>query len=549
MKSVLKILGLILAAGAVIFAVTLGFFQFRISQIQAAGISLNISGKTFMISPTSVDFPQNSWAAFNRILKRQPLADQAKLQAAILQIAANVDQSAQDLNVFVGPSNVISLNTLTHPGIILDQKTALAIVSGNLNHFQNQTTLTLKNSTPSVSLDNAEKTLAEVRGIIQGGAIVLDHSGDKNNISVDQISTWFQSVPDGQTLDLNFDRKKILADISTVSAKYEQQPVELDLQIGADNKVTNFQAPKDGITVDKNAATDAVIALLQSRAISAVGGSPEKSNQIELSDQVVKATVSAQAKAEGINEMLGTATTTFAGSTKNRIHNITLGAAKLNGILVQPGEQFSTVGSIGVVDGDHGFVQELVILGPQTIPEYGGGLCQVSTTLFRAILASGLPVTERQNHSYRVSFYEKDGDGNRIGPGLDATIYDPHPDLKFKNDIAQPVLVTDEIVGKKITFTFYGTADGRTSKIIGPTILKLIQPDQDPNVEVTQNLQAGQTKQTEFAIVGAQTTASYVVTYPDGTVKTQVFNSYYHPVQPKLEVGAAPATPAPPAGQ
>jgi len=515
------------------FAVTVGFFQFKVSEIRANWFNLNVSGKNYPITAINLGFPTNGLAALGRSITRQAFYDPDLLHQAISQIAKQADQPAKDLNVFVNGSTA-GLDTQTHQGQVINQDQAFLAVADSLNHLQNSAETQLQTDYPTVSLNNAESTLADVRSILSSGPIILDHAGDKNTVSVSTIGGWIKTTPNGPNLEITFDHDAIVKYLSDLSAKYEQQAVDLDLEISA-GEVSNFQTPKDGIIVDKVAALDKIMTVLQNRSNASAS-----SSQIELTDNVVHAGVSDRAKQLGIKELIGTATTTFAGSTNNRIHNIKVGAEKLNGALILPGNQFSTINTLGPVDADHGFVQELVIKGPDTIPEYGGGLCQVSTTLFRAALNAGLPITERQNHSYRVSFYEKDGDGNKIGPGLDATIYEPHPDLKFKNDTANSILVTDEVVGKKITFNFYGTSDGRTSKIIGPTILKLIQPDQDPQVEVTQNLQSGQTKQVEFAIVGAQTTATYEITYPDGTVKKQVFNSYYHPVQPKYEVGQQP---------
>jgi vancomycin resistance protein YoaR len=127
----------------------------------------------------------------------------------------------------------------------------------------------------------------------------------------------------------------------------------------------------------------------------------------------------------GIKDLVGTVETSFVGGTADRIHNIKTGLSKINGILLAPGQELSTVNAIGYVSAETGYVEELVIKGDATVKEFGGGLCQIATTLFRLALNAGLPVTERINHRYVVGYY---------GPGLDATIYGPHPDLRFVND-------------------------------------------------------------------------------------------------------------------
>jgi vancomycin resistance protein YoaR len=109
-------------------------------------------------------------------------------------------------------------------------------------------------------------------------------------------------------------------------------------------------------------------------------------------------------------------------------------------------------------------VPELVIKNNKTEPEFGGGICQVSTTVFRAALQSGLKITERKNHAYAVQYYKP--------YGLDATIYIPKPDLQFKNNTPGAILLVPQIDGMRLTFSMFGTSDGRTTVIDGPHILE-----------------------------------------------------------------------------
>lgn len=169
----------------------------------------------------------------------------------------------------------------------------------------------------------------------------------------------------------------------------------------------------------------------------------------------------------GIIELLGEGTTDFKGSPKNRIHNFTRGMEQFHGLLIKPGEEFSFVEHLGAVDGEHGYLPELVIKNNATIPEFGGGICQVSSTMFRAALYSGLPITERRNHAYAVQYYKP--------IGMDATIYIPKPDLKFKNNTQGHILVQGKIEGTKFIFQFYGTSDGRKTEIDGPHIVERLE--------------------------------------------------------------------------
>jgi vancomycin resistance protein YoaR len=107
---------------------------------------------------------------------------------------------------------------------------------------------------------------------------------------------------------------------------------------------------------------------------------------------------------------------------------------------------------------------ELVIKENKTTPEFGGGICQVSSTLFRAAIYSGLKITERRNHSYPIRYY--------LPYGMDATIYEPRPDFKFINNTPGPILILSEVVGTELTFRFFGTRDGRSVTVDGPHILE-----------------------------------------------------------------------------
>ena len=220
----------------------------------------------------------------------------------------------------------------------------------------------------------------------------------------------------------------------------------------------------------------------------------------------------------GINELVATGESDFAGSPKNRIHNVTIGANKFDGIIVAPGEEFSFNKYLGDVDAEHGFLPELVIKPQGVTPEFGGGLCQVSSTTFRAAMNAGLPITQRRNHSFAVQYYAPQG--------TDATIYPGSADLKFINDLSSSLLIHTRIVGRKLYFEFYGTKDNRVVAFEGPT-----QYDKKPDG----SMKAIWTKHVT----------------QNGETKTQVFKSTYlppalfHPVATEQPTTPNPESPIP----
>lgn len=225
----------------------------------------------------------------------------------------------------------------------------------------------------------------------------------------------------------------------------------------------------------------------------------------------------------GIVELIGRGTSNFIGSPPNRIHNIGVGAATLNGTLIEPGQEFSLIKALGNIDGESGYKQELVIKGDKTIPEYGGGLCQIGTTFFRGALDTGLDITERRNHSYRVSYYEP--------AGTDATIYNPWPDFKFRNDTSHHILIQTRIEGYDIYFDFWGTPDGRVVEVGDPVVYNIVAPPEKKIIKTT-DLDPGKEKCTERAHNGADAKFDYSVTYADGReAHEETFYSHYVPWQ------------------
>lgn len=189
------------------------------------------------------------------------------------------------------------------------------------------------------------------------------------------------------------------------------------------------------------------------------------------------------------------------------------------------------LGAIGKVDETTGFLPELVIKGDRTIPEFGGGLCQIGTTTFRAALDAGLPITERQNHSYRVVYYEP--------AGMDATIYDPRPDLKFINDTGNYILFVAKISGDNLTFEFWGTKDGRQVEMTKPNIWNITKPPPMKEIK-TADLPPGEKKCTEKEHNGADAQFSRTITYPNGETKDEVWKSHYKPWQAVCLIGVKP---------
>jgi len=212
----------------------------------------------------------------------------------------------------------------------------------------------------------------------------------------------------------------------------------------------------------------------------------------------------------GINELVSQQSTYFVGSSAERVHNITVAGERFQGLLVPPNGTFSFDDNLGDVSLDSGFSEALIIFGGRTIKGVGGGVCQVSTTVFRAAYFGGFPIVLRYSHAYRVGYYER-GDTWK-GPGLDATVYAPLVDFQFKNDTPSWLLMEVKVdpAASRITWQFYSTSDGRQTTVSQPNVQNVV-PAPVPMYEENDTLQPGQIKQTDYAADGADVSVSRVI--------------------------------------
>ncbi len=227
----------------------------------------------------------------------------------------------------------------------------------------------------------------------------------------------------------------------------------------------------------------------------------------------------------GIKELLGRGTSSFKHSSEIRNWNVEKGASIVNRILVPPGETFSFIKSLGEVSLDNGYKKAYIIRQGKTELDVGGGICQVSTTLFRAMLDAGVNITARQPHAYRVSYYEED-----TKPGFDATVFIPKPDLAFVNDTNHHLLIQSYYDGKnkKLTYEIYGTSDGR--KTVIDNYKQWGAAPAPPDVWIDDpTLPAGKVVKDESRVSGLKTAFDWTVTKNGEIIHKKTFTSSYVP--------------------
>jgi vancomycin resistance protein YoaR len=265
-------------------------------------------------------------------------------------------------------------------------------------------------------------------------------------------------------------------------------------------------------------------------------------HEIGLAFKVEEPAVRSDATAEqlGITENVVSATTYFSGSSPERIQNIKTAAAEFHGLLVAPGETLSMADHLGDISIDSGYAEALIIYGNRTIKGVGGGVCQVSTTLFRAAFFGGYPIVERYPHAYRVLYYEQGpgekGNPNRPGPGLDATVFVPLVDFKFTNDTPSWLLMETYVYGESLLWKFYSTSDGRTVEwsSSGP---KNVKEAPEPLYRENDELKKGKIKQVDYEADGMDVTVYRTVRRGGEVLYDDVIKTRYLPWRAIYEFG------------
>lgn len=235
----------------------------------------------------------------------------------------------------------------------------------------------------------------------------------------------------------------------------------------------------------------------------------------------------------GITTLVAESTTYFTGSENNRRTNIAVGASKLDGIIIPPGEEFSFNYFLGDIAAENGFVDGKVIFGGRTVAGIGGGICQVSTTIFRAAFEGGFAITERNSHGYRVGYYEL----NSSPPGLDAAIWQPERDFRFQNNTPYHLLIETDIYPAQdaIQFRFYSTPHWQTE--IEEAIVKDIVDAPANQFVANSDLQPGEIRQIDYSADGADVTVYRNVYDMSGQLATRDYEyTHYLPWQAIFEV-------------
>lgn len=456
------------------------------------------------------------------------ILDQAALEEKIATVSAAVFVPAIPPAIDISPGlpgqrATISVNP-GKEGQQIEQENLLATINLQLaNLIDLPIKLPIKKTTITISQSAIEKTKQRAESLL-GKKLILQTTKDSWELSDQEIISWL-------AFDQGYQQEKIKDYISQLATLINQSPQDALFRFES-GRVVAFKPSKSGSLLNQEESVQLI-----KEGLTQLEKPDENEKSIDLPLQLIEPEIEiGDINRFGIIQKIGEGHSTFTGSITSRIHNIQLSSSRLSGILVPPGGIFSFNQSLGEVSQTTGFQQAYIIKEGRTILGDGGGVCQVSTTLFRAVLRAGLPILERHPHAYRVSYYEQS-----YQPGFDATVFAPGIDLKFKNDTPAYILVqaTINTQTKTLAFELYGTDDGRIVSISKARIWDQVPPPPDLYQD-DPNLPAGTIKQIDWKAWGAKVAFDWKVTRNSEVLQERTFYSAYRPWQAVYLRGTGP---------
>jgi vancomycin resistance protein YoaR len=392
----------------------------------------------------------------------------------------------------------------------------------NLKDTDFQVIAITQNTAQPLDAEGLREAQERIKKLI-GKSIVFQFAYQKFTLN-DQDLVSFLAFPDGISQEDN-NQIAIAEKVATWAKQINQPGKNAVFSYDPETLIVHeFQADEAATVLDQEKTVDRIVQDLEK-----IENDPEDKTQFEeiLPVTTAPAAISlASTNDLGINELIGFGESWYAHSIPARIHNVALTASKINNIIIPPGEEFSFNKALGEVSTETEYKAAYIIQNGQTVLAPGGGVCQVSSTLFRALLDSGLKVSKRLAHSYRVSYYEINNE-----PGFDATVYSGNIDLRFINDTEHFILLHFDTDSENLYMDakIYGTSDGRTTEIIGYRKWGY-QAAAAPVYLTDPSLAPGQIKQIDWSATGIKAEFTNVIKDKNGQVLRE--DSYYSNYQP-----------------
>jgi vancomycin resistance protein YoaR len=458
--------------------------------------------------------------------------DQRTAYQYLSNLKKQVDTPAVEASISLQGTDVVV--TKGQIGRSLDIETTLAILTPMLNSFQNGVVpLVMQETHPQVLDATAQADLAR-QILSQPLTLALpDGQPDKSSLGPWVIQPAdlakmldFERISsnDGSSYQVTLDNDALRSYLLDLSTAVALDPQNTRFIFNDDTRQLDVIQPA---VIGRALDIDKSITTIQQQLAK---GSHTIALEFDFtSPQITDNTTAAQL---GITQLIYSETTYFFGSPSARMQNIQIAASRFHGLLVPPGATFSMAQQIGDISLDNGYAEAPIIVGDRTINGVGGGVCQVSTTLFRTALYAGFPIVDRTPHAYQVMYYEQTATGQHDPKlaGMDATVFFPLVDLQFTNDTPYWLLMETyfDASGHSLTWKFYSTSDGRSVVVnaSGPT--NLVDPLPDVYNE-NPDLPKGEIKQDDWAVQGADVTVNRTVSRNGSVYFSDTYSTHYVP--------------------
>ena len=292
---------------------------------------------------------------------------------------------------------------------------------------------------PAIGTTAARSAAATIDALLAAPVAIDYHGAHRGALTRTQLAHALSVRPDGHRFAVTLDGDQLARIVRPRLGKWIVRAHNAQFVV-AGNRVHVTQS-RPGRDVDPAQLAEAVRQATGDGHVAHVELGPRRPDR-----------TTAAAKALGIRQKLVSYTTQMGESSSNRIHNVHLMADFIDGTIIKPGEIFSFNDVVGPRTSERGFLEGQMIIGSLVLPSIGGGVCQTATTLFNDAFELGLPILERTNHNLYLAHYPL---------GRDATVSWGGPDFKFRNDLKHGLLIKASYTDQTLTFTVYGTPEGR----------------------------------------------------------------------------------------
>ncbi len=445
------------------------------------------------------------------------LPDEGRLEAWIDTIEREVNRPVQqaDLEMSGGRVNVLPGQTgLAVDWPALSAAVGRAVEAGHASPIE----LPVRDMPQTRTAAQLAGQAARLQLALFGPPLRVEFEGSHWDIPAETLSraiSWQLPAAPETNVRLILDKAALRPVVAEVARVVDQTAQDALLSWG-DGQLIVTRPSRDTRTVDVDATLEAI-----SQAVD----KPERKAALTVAVQPPKLS-SANVAALGIGDLVAQGKSNFAGSAYARVVNIRKMAGLLDGVVLAPGEEFSFNRVMGDISPAEGWAEGLVIMSGRTVPGLGGGICQVSTTAFRAAFWAGLPILERHDHAYPVPYYTQAG----YPEGFDATVWSPDLDFRFVNDTPAYLLIkTDvDVASATLTVNLYGTkVPGRSVTLEGPFISS-VRPIPPARHIIDPRRPKGSVEQTDFPHQGMNVLIKRVVTQGQDE-HTDEFASVYQP--------------------